>query len=62
MKADLNTKNDKMLRAGASALYKEQKLKKCKREMLKDEETKAKTLEFIFGKSDENPLESIKRK
>ena len=60
MKSDINTENDKANRAGVSAVYKSQKLKAERKITLKDEETKQKTLDFIFGKSDENPLKDIK--
>ena len=60
MKSDINAENDKANRAGASAVYKSQKAKTGRKTALKDEETKQKTLDFIFGKSDENPLKDIK--
>ena len=60
MKSDINAENDKANRAGVSAVYKSQKLKTGRKNTLKDEETKQKTLDFIFGKSDENPLKDIK--
>jgi hypothetical protein len=57
MKSNANEENDKIQRAGISALYKETKAKKSKQELLKDDEIKQKTLDFIFGKSEENPLQ-----
>lgn len=57
MKSNVNEENDKIQRAGISALYKETKAKKSKQELLKDDEIKQKTMDFIFGKSEENPLQ-----
>ena len=60
MKSDINAENDKANRAGVSAVYKSQKLSTGRKNTLKDEETKQKTLDFIFGKSTVNPLKDIK--
>ena len=57
MKADLNKENDSILRKGASAVYSIKKSEEKKAVKLKDAEIKQKTLDYIFGKSDENPLE-----
>ena len=50
MKSDINAENDKANRVGTSAVYKSLKLKTGRKIALKDEETKQKTLDFIFGK------------
>jgi hypothetical protein len=54
---DINFENDKLLRAGLSALYKETKKAEIKKELLKDEGTKAQFMKFLFNESDFNPLQ-----
>lgn len=60
MKSDLNKENDAAYRAGVSAVYGQNKKNKSKQNALKDEEVKQQTLDFIFGKSEINPLKDIK--
>ena len=56
MKSDKNTENDNALRKGNSAVYKADKMAKSVKAQLNIEDTKQKTLDFIFGKSEENPI------
>lgn len=53
---DVNTENDRLLRAGLSALHKDTKKTEIRKELLKDEDTKSKLMDFLFSKSDFNPL------
>ena len=55
-KFDLNKESDIALRKGESAVYQMEKAKKSMKEQLSDAETKQATLDFIFGKSEENPI------
>ena len=56
MKTDLNTDNDIAIRRGDSAVYKQEKDKKSRKTQLSNAETNRATLDFIFGKSEENPI------
>lgn len=56
MKSNVNAENDNFLRKGISAVYHTEKAKKSMKAQLSDPETKQKTLDFIFGKSEENPI------
>lgn len=56
MKSELNKDNDIMSRKGLSELYKSKKEIKRKVDLLQDKDIKQKTMDFIFGKTDENPL------
>jgi|WetSurMetagenome_2_1015567.scaffolds.fasta_scaffold908208_2 hypothetical protein len=53
---DVNAENDKLLRAGLSALYKDTKKSEIRKELLKDDDTKAQFMKFLFNESDFNPL------
>ena len=55
-KTNLNIENDVALRRGTSAVYQAEKNKKLIKDQLADKETKQKTLDFIFGVSEENPI------
>ncbi len=55
-KFDLNKESDIALRKGNSAVYKADKIAKSVKAQLNVEDTKQKTLDFIFGKSEENPI------
>ena len=55
-KFDLNTENDNALRKGNSAVYKADKMAKSVKAQLNTAETKQAALDFIFGKSEENPI------
>ena len=55
-KTNLNSDNDIALRKGSSAVYQVEKAKKSMKEQLNNPETKQATLDFIFGKSEENPI------
>jgi hypothetical protein len=55
-KFDLNKESDIALRKGSSAVYKSEKAKKSMKDQLSNAETKQATLDFIFGKSEENPI------
>lgn len=56
MKTDLNVENDIALRRGSSAVYRDEANKKFVQEQLKDEAVKQATMDFIFGRSTENPI------
>ena len=56
MKSDKNTENDNTLRKGNSADYKADKMAKSVKAQLNTAETKQAALDFIFGKSEENPI------
>ena len=59
--SDINEENDFLTREGHKELYKENKTKTIKRNLLKDEETKKATMDFIFSGKDsdsKSPLES----
>ena len=56
LKSDLNIENDIAIRKGISAVYHMEKAKKSMKEQLNDPKTKQATLDFIFGKSEENPI------
>lgn len=55
-KTDLNKESDIALRKGNSAVYQMEKAKKSMKDQLSNAETKQATLDFIFGKSEENPI------
>ena len=55
-KFDLNKENDEALRKGTSAVYKADKTTKSVKAQLVKAETKQATLDFIFGKTTENPI------
>ena len=55
-KTDLNKESDIALRKGNSAVYQMEKAKKSMKDQLADKETRQKTLDFIFGVSEENPI------
>lgn len=55
-KTNLNSENDVALRRGTSAVYQAEKNRKSIKDQLADKETKQKTLDFIFGISEENPI------
>jgi hypothetical protein len=55
-KTNLNLDNDIALRKGTSAVYQMEKNRKSVSEQLKDEAVKSATMDFIFGKSTENPI------
>ncbi len=55
-KTDLNKESDIALRKGNSAVYQMEKAKKSMKAQLANPETKQATLDFIFGKSEENPI------
>jgi hypothetical protein len=55
-KFDLNKESDIALRKGNSAVYASEKAKKSMKEQLSNDETKQATMDFIFGKSEENPI------
>lgn len=55
-KFDLNKQNDEMLRKGSSELYKIEKEKARKKEILSNGDNKQKLMNFLFGKSEVNPL------
>lgn len=55
-KTNLNSENDVALRRGSSAVYQAEKNRKSMKDQLADKETKQKTLDFIFGISEENPI------
>lgn len=55
-KTNLNGENDIALRKGSSAVYQSEKAKKSMKDQLADKETRQKTLDFIFGVSEENPI------
>lgn len=56
MKSDVNVENDKAIRNGVSAVYHTEKAKKSMQGQLSNEEVKNATLDFIFGRSDVNPI------
>lgn len=56
MKFDKNKENDEAIRKGISAVYKAEKAKKSLKAQLADPVTKEKVLDFIFGKTTENPI------
>lgn len=56
MKSDLNVENDIANRRGSSAVYHAEKSKKSMKAQLADKDTRQKTLDFIFGVSEENPI------
>ena len=53
---DINSENDVLLRAGLSVLEKNNKKTEIKKQLLKDENTKKQLMDFLFSKSDFNPL------
>ncbi len=53
---DINSENDVLLRAGLSVLEKNNKKTEIKKQLLKDEGTKKQLMDFLFSKSDFNPL------
>ena len=55
-KTNLNSDNDIALRKGSSAVYQVEKARKSMKEQLSNPETKQATLDFIFGKTQENPI------
>ena len=55
-KSDLNIDNDIALRKGNSAVYQAEKAKKSMKDQLSDAGTRQKTLDFIFGVSEDNPI------
>lgn len=55
-KFDLNKESDIALRKGNSAVYQMEKAKKSMKDQLSNAETRQATLDFIFGKSSENPI------
>lgn len=56
MKSDVNVENDVAIRRGSSAVYHSEKSKKSMQSQLNNEETKNATLDFIFGRSETNPI------
>jgi hypothetical protein len=56
MKTDVNKENDEIMRKGLSALYKQDKEIKERRAKMEKEGVKEQVMDFIFGKSDYNPL------
>lgn len=56
MKSDLHKENDEAIRKGNSAVYKADKIAKSVKAQLANCETKQNTLDFIFGKTTENPI------
>ena len=57
MKANLNETNDLMTRMGTSKVKAQANRVKRAKELFKNDETaKSATLDFIFGKSETNPL------
>ena len=59
LKADYS-EADKFTRLGKSNLHKSENKSKVVKEALKDENVKKQTMDFIFGKSEVNPLEKLK--
>ena len=59
LKADY-TEADKFTRLGKSNIHKSENKSKAIKEALKDENVKKQTMDFIFGKSEVNPLEKVK--
>ena len=57
---NINEENDKLHRKGISVKGKSDKVKLQVGQALKDEATKKELMDFIFGKSAENPLASIR--
>lgn len=55
-KTNLNLENDQALRKGTSAVYKADKVSKSVKTQLSNPETKQSALDFIFGKTTENPI------
>lgn len=55
-KSNLNVDNDIALRKGISAVYKVECDRKAVQEQLKDSAVKQATMDFIFGKSNVNPI------
>lgn len=53
---NLNSENDKAFRAGQSAVYHVTKNKKELKEVFKVQGTTESLMDFIFGKSEDNPL------
>ena len=53
---NINSENDKALRAGQSAVYHVTKNKKELKEAFKVQGTTESLMDFIFGKSEVNPL------
>lgn len=60
MKSDINKENDIMSRKGLSAIHSDKKIKSAKKEELSKEGKKEELMDWLFGKSDKNPLENIK--
>jgi len=59
MKANLNETNDLMTRMGTTKVQNRAKRAKLVKDTFKkDENAKANTLAFIFGTSEDNPLEA----
>ena len=56
MKSDKNAENDIALRRGLSAVYRSKKNKDAINKSLKDSATKQGLMDFIFGKSETNPI------
>lgn len=56
MKSNKNAENDIALRRGLSAVYKAKKNKDAINKSLKDEVKKQELMDFIFGKSENNPI------
>ena len=55
-KFDLNKESDIALRKGNSAVYQMEKAKKSMKTQLLNADTKQATLDFIFSKTEENPI------
>lgn len=55
-KSNLNLDNDIALRRGSSAVYKLESDRKAVQEQLKDQSVKQATMDFIFGRTNENPI------
>jgi len=56
MKTDVNKENDEITRKGQEALYKAQKESSERKAKMAQPVIKEQVLDFIFGKSDYNPL------
>lgn len=57
-KVNLNKEQDEAARKGLSSVNREAKVKAERKEKLKNEEVKVKSMDYIFGKTDVNPLDS----
>lgn len=60
-KSELTKEADSFNRKGSSALYKEEKVKKSVTTALLDTDVKSAAMDYIFGKTDENPLAEFRK-